>query len=325
MISFIEMLRALATILITNSHYKGVYPSDALSFGGGLGLALFFMISGYLQSNIKDETRFVNWFIKKAVRLYVPLYVVRGIQVLFGVVKITSIEKAFMIFLFPGTWFGASFLILHSVYYFCVKYFMKNKRDFMYMWMLVSVLYIVLFVVKPSIATFSLQTLEVEMVFSIETPYLITQCIWMFCMFLGLWIKRYREGLRKNTIFCGIISFVCVGVFASIKIMTMNVEFMCLEFFLAPVYIFFGYFTFMCFMSMETWFANFSKSKTGKFLVIISQCSLEIYYIQSMWIEKFRQQFFPVNWILITVSIVLSAYCVHILSVELTRRLYRKR
>lgn len=31
-LSFIELLRAVAVILITNSHLKGVYPSDMIYF-----------------------------------------------------------------------------------------------------------------------------------------------------------------------------------------------------------------------------------------------------------------------------------------------------
>ena len=46
MIAFIEVSRAIATAFIANSHFKGVYPTDILSFRGGFGLALFYMISG---------------------------------------------------------------------------------------------------------------------------------------------------------------------------------------------------------------------------------------------------------------------------------------
>lgn len=37
--SFVELLRAIATILITNSHFDGVYPLD-ISWGGCPGVAL---------------------------------------------------------------------------------------------------------------------------------------------------------------------------------------------------------------------------------------------------------------------------------------------
>ena len=39
---FITLLRALATIIITNAHYTGIYPSDIIANGGLLGDVLFF-------------------------------------------------------------------------------------------------------------------------------------------------------------------------------------------------------------------------------------------------------------------------------------------
>jgi len=42
MIYFITVLRAVAAILITNSHYGNVYPTRILSNGGLLGDVLFF-------------------------------------------------------------------------------------------------------------------------------------------------------------------------------------------------------------------------------------------------------------------------------------------
>lgn len=39
-------------MFIANSHFKGVYPTDLLSFGGGFGLALFYMISGFLLADM---------------------------------------------------------------------------------------------------------------------------------------------------------------------------------------------------------------------------------------------------------------------------------
>lgn len=73
MIQFIEVLRAIATALIANSHFKGVYPTDLLSFGGGFGLALFYMISGFLLANIKRSTKFTEWYFKKVARLYISI------------------------------------------------------------------------------------------------------------------------------------------------------------------------------------------------------------------------------------------------------------
>lgn len=64
MLSYIEFLRAFATVLVANSHFKGVYPNDIFSFGGGFGLGIFYLISGYLLANIKPNTSFPKWYSK---------------------------------------------------------------------------------------------------------------------------------------------------------------------------------------------------------------------------------------------------------------------
>ena len=59
MIEYATFLRALAAVLITNSHYTGVYPMNIIASGGLLGDVIFFALSGFVLSNIKEN--FVAW------------------------------------------------------------------------------------------------------------------------------------------------------------------------------------------------------------------------------------------------------------------------
>ena len=61
MYSFIELLRALAVLLITNSHFDGVYPWD-ISWGGCPGVAIFCLISGFLLVNGGSDHNFFPWW-----------------------------------------------------------------------------------------------------------------------------------------------------------------------------------------------------------------------------------------------------------------------
>lgn len=49
---FIVMIRALAACIITNAHYRGVYPTDLIANGGLLGDVLFFAVSGFCLASI---------------------------------------------------------------------------------------------------------------------------------------------------------------------------------------------------------------------------------------------------------------------------------
>ena len=60
MIFFVTFLRALATCLITNAHYTGVYPTDLIANGGLIGDVVFFAVSGYCLYNAKGN--FFGWY-----------------------------------------------------------------------------------------------------------------------------------------------------------------------------------------------------------------------------------------------------------------------
>ena len=85
--------------------------------GGGFGLGLFYLISGYLLANIKDNERFLKWYPKKILRIYAPLFVVKAIYVLIGFKKIASIGDVIKEFLVPGMWFSFSMVIYYAFYY----------------------------------------------------------------------------------------------------------------------------------------------------------------------------------------------------------------
>ncbi len=46
---FIDVMKVIAIMLITNSHFKPVYEGDLsrFAFGGALGCSLFFFCSGF--------------------------------------------------------------------------------------------------------------------------------------------------------------------------------------------------------------------------------------------------------------------------------------
>lgn len=67
-IATIDILRAIACLLITNSHCLGLYPFAVLALGGGQGNTLFLIITGYLLAE-SVETSFVTWTVKRYLRI----------------------------------------------------------------------------------------------------------------------------------------------------------------------------------------------------------------------------------------------------------------
>ena len=102
MYQFIEALRALAVVFIVNSHLKGVYPSDSFSFGAGMGLALFYMISGYLLAGAAKREHLGKWYVRKVLRLYIPLWIYKTVMVGVGYEAVHGFGGFFRSFLFPA-------------------------------------------------------------------------------------------------------------------------------------------------------------------------------------------------------------------------------
>ena len=316
MIAYIEILRAIAVMLITNSHFKGIYPSDILSFGGGMGVALFYMISGYLLTNINQKTKFIQWYKKRLLRLYIPLWIFDIIAIFIGFIKINSTEDIILTFLFPGTWFSASMVICYPIYFLWVKYMQpkENKNVIIETLAVLVGIFLILFVIKPNIAVFSLGDLTIKENFKIETPYLISQIIWMMCMVIGLDMKQQRSCKNGRELLYFGLSMMCVVLFFGTKLLTSGGVRVNLQILLAPAYIGFAYFLFRSFMGFETHFQDFLLSKLGKVVRVISLCSLEIYYVQFAWINIFYKLPFPVNWLLIVIAVGASAYALHFVS-----------
>ena len=73
----ISLLKCLAALLITNSHFNGLYPESIsfLAFGGFFGNSLFFLVSGFLLSNC-DKVVFPKWYTKRVLRIYLPYLII---------------------------------------------------------------------------------------------------------------------------------------------------------------------------------------------------------------------------------------------------------
>ena len=99
MLAFINYLRLMATILITNSHFSNVWPISAMASGGLLGNVIFLAVSGFLLFNIK--VNFKKWFLKRFLRIYPALFAFTLFTVLIGVYPLNTFADAFKLFIYP--------------------------------------------------------------------------------------------------------------------------------------------------------------------------------------------------------------------------------
>ena len=94
MILYITVLSALAACIITNSHYVGVYPTDLIANGGLFGDVIFFAVSGFCLTNVKNS--FPKWV--KAIITFIS-----GITLEIYLVQM-HIIKPLNFLIFPFNW-----------------------------------------------------------------------------------------------------------------------------------------------------------------------------------------------------------------------------
>lgn len=323
MLSYIEILKAIATLLIFNSHLKGVYSSDILSFGGGFGLAIFFMVSGFLLGNIQPQARFIPWYRKRVIRLILPLLIWRFVEIAIGYTRIDSIIDIFHKFIFPGTWFGGAILLLYVLYWVVVKYLYNSHGTKILYSILIGlmILFLLEFITRPAFATFSLQTLQIEDTFSVETPYQVTQLVWFFCMIVGLLIRKNSRSLVKRK--CCIAFFIfSVSLFFVIR--KLQAQYQIIQMLLPLAYVGFALSIFVYLKDFEDKLTSFFQSHIGKGIKTVGDMSLEIFYTQFIWIYFFKSLVFPVNIFVIFVMTLISAGCLRFICNRLLKSIRRK-
>lgn len=119
MIFFVTVLRALAAMIITNSHYVGVYPNDIIANGGLLGDVIFFAVSGFCLCNPKLS--FPRWYGKRIVRVYPQALIITALYLAVGIYKWESFTP-FGWFVYPTNFhFIASIMVLYIPFYFLMR------------------------------------------------------------------------------------------------------------------------------------------------------------------------------------------------------------
>ncbi len=133
------LLRALAALLIANSHIEAFYPFRQLAADGLLGDSLFFFLSGYglALSAHKSQRGFVEWYGRRLSRIYPALLLV--------VFAFAYIPQAGWITWRPWDYilnfgWGRSYPFVGQILVFYVAFYvlLRAKRPEWYLWTFLS-------------------------------------------------------------------------------------------------------------------------------------------------------------------------------------------
>ena len=188
---FIVLIRALAALVITNSHYTGVYPTDLIANGGLLGDVLFFAVSGFCLASTKGNS-FGKWYLKRFIRVYIPMWMIRIFYILLGAYIISGWQDVFEYFVFPRDWhFVSSIILLYVPLYFVSKYVEMNSKNYWRMAVGLLVLQLILYFSVYDNSFYHIDTVREPMI----------EFLFFQSMLLGLHFRYESEnGGIKNTI-----------------------------------------------------------------------------------------------------------------------------
>lgn len=301
MIFFITFLRALAAVLITNSHYTGVYPTDLIASGGLLGDVIFFAVSGYCLYNIK--TSFPKWYGKRLIRCYLPVILITLFYMALGAYEITAEKSLSWWFLYPTNYhFVSSIVILYVPYFFIMKSDELRNRLPIIM-IIVAVIYLLVYVFFYDKSYYHIDKVREPMV----------RFLFMESMLLGAWFRQNDIQLRKRTsIFAAIGTFISIGAYFLCKIVFVRYQSLSEWQILNQIVLF--VFLFMIFRTFAGLDLYLEKLPTfiKKIISFIAKITLEIYVVQRVIIDSFKKVApFPVNWLVLTVLIFVSAIILH--------------
>lgn len=311
---FIVLIRALAAILITNAHYTGVYPTDLIANGGLLGDVLFFAVSGFCLASIKGG--FGNWYVKRFVRVYIPSWVITLIYIFLGAYVVNDWKDIISFFVWPTHWhFVASIILLYIPLFYVSKHIDMNVKNYS---RLAGGLFVCQIFIYLTIYDNSYYHID-----NVREPMI--EFLFFQSMLLGLhyrWrsehtnIKKLR--LKWEIVFGGLL----LGLYFVSKLLFVKMPFLASFQILNQIILWtLLYILFDILMHTESFLRKIENSFVWKCLSFISERTLEIYLVQYVIIDKCKFGIFPINWLILSATIIISAMILRWISQQIIKRI----
>lgn len=296
MVFYITFLRAIAACFITNAHYTGIYPTDLIANGGLIGDILFFAVSGYCLFNVKAS--FPRWYGKRLYRVYPPVIIITVVFILIGVYSLES-QPLYWWLIYPTYYhFVASIIVLYIPFYFVMRIDWLRNHIPHIMAIILAVWAVVYFLFYDK-SYYHIDNVREPMI----------RLLFFESMLLGAWFRKNDAQLRNNfkiryvigVIISFIIYFISKMMFSKYDGISL---YQCVNQIIIFILLFF---IFRVFAALD---GKLEKLPLWikKVVSVISKLTLEIYVVQYVliaWLRDFA--FFPVNWIVLTAVIFVSA------------------
>lgn len=301
MFEFIVLLRALSAMIITNAHYENIYPLSIIANGGLLGDVMFFAVSGFCLYNIKMD--FFHWYKKRLLRIYPTVWIITFLYTILGYYSFGDVKVFFSSFIFPTHYhFVGSIVLLYIPFYFVASVSNRN-RDMQ------NKVLIRLFSIIALIQLFIYIFVYDKSFYHIDSVYEpMIRLLFFEAMLIGAYMRvnanKLISSFQIKYVFISALFFV---IYFGSKISLMRYES------LAIYQIMNQYILLLLLVNLFIMSGGLERGLKNmpicfqQCLHFLSNITLEIYLVQKAIIYWFNIGIFPVNFVIVTVLIIVSA------------------
>lgn len=293
---FINCLKAIATVLITNSHYAGIWPIADLAAGGLLGNILFFAASGFCLYNVRES--FPKWYLKRILRIY-PVMIFFTLLTAFMRDGVLPAKKdIFYLFVFPTKYIFLVWLMLLYVAFYLVAWFSKHfDKTTEAVFLGVALAWIAVY--------FACIDKSVYCIDDVGQPFILF--LYFLSMLAGALFKKYFDRFRVLQKRNVVLLFVSLIVYLFSKLSFLEIQKIAFLQILNQISILAVlYFMFAVFMGLEEKLKK-APAWLNKSMGFIASITLHIYIVQFVVIRRLEGLIFPLNFIATTSMILLLA------------------
>lgn len=305
MFDFIYLLRIIAAILITNSHYEAIYPHSIIANGGLLGDVIFFAVSGFCLFPVKQA--FPKWYGRRLKRIYPVVWIITTIYLVIGFYQAHSVSGFVKLLIYPTYYhFVASILLLYIVYYLAAKLLQARperfERRFLILLAVLALAYALIYVLIYDRSYYHIDTVREPMI----------EFLYFFAMMIGLWFRHYKERfLGKGKVWPWLAALLLFAAYFASKLgFSRGIISSDYQFLNQMILLLLLLCLFRGFIGLEDKLHRMPE-KLHKAMVFVAGFAFEIYLVQYALIPRLNIGPFPVNFLLVSGTIFLSALALH--------------
>lgn len=286
---FITWFKAIACLLILNSHCRSIYPFYFMAVGGGHGNGLFFVLSGYCLAEIR--TPFLPWYGKRIRRILPMTLLVAALGLLVDglTTGLPNTVGLILLLCLNRYWFVWAILIYYVGFYFIFRRGQKGAAVLVLL--LHGVGYLLLYLLVVERHTFSIE-LEGFSPFKVYFYFSVFLCGGL----IRLCSEVIEHWSSNRKVLCtAIIAFSCLVWCGEYAVMMVAHSAYGLQFLIHLSVLVFSVAMVALGLGLEVRFPR-PKGIFGNIVTVLSDSTLEIYLVQ-VTIQHYAEQLpFPINW-----------------------------